>query len=187
MLSKSKHYYFDWEAIAEPVKETSKKRLDQDLENQIGSDRANVGKKTNGNMKAACSRLPGIVRNRVLQYNSKENKLHGKKQDGTGNSTYTGFNDRYESPEIAMKRNVWTIPTQPTKEAHFATFPEALVEPCILAGCQPDGIVLDPFLGSGTTMLVALRLSRKCIGIEMNKSYLSIIKKRILPYENMLI
>ena len=65
------------------------------------------------------------------------------------------------------KRSVWTIATAPYPEAHFATFPPALVEPCILAGCPIGGTVLDPFLGSGTTALVADRLGRNCIGIEL--------------------
>ena len=59
-----------------------------------------------------------------------------------------------------------------TKETtHFATFPEKLIEPCILAGCPPGGVVLDPFLGSGTTAAVARRLGRRCVGIEINPGY----------------
>lgn len=66
------------------------------------------------------------------------------------------------------KRSVWTIPTQPYKGAHFATFPESLVEPCILAGCPAGGTVLDIFMGSGTTAHVAERLGRKWIGIDLD-------------------
>lgn len=69
------------------------------------------------------------------------------------------------------KRSVWNINTQPYKGAHFAVFPEKLIEPCILAGCPAGGTVLDPFLGSGTTARVAKRLGRKCIGIEQNEAY----------------
>jgi len=76
------------------------------------------------------------------------------------------------------KRSVWTIATQPYPEAHFATFPEALVEPCVLAGCPEGGIVLDPFLGSGTTALVAKRLGRRAIGIDLNPEYLALAVKR---------
>jgi DNA modification methylase len=77
------------------------------------------------------------------------------------------------------KRSVWTIPTQPYAEAHFATFPEALVEPCILAGSQEGDLILDPFCGSGTTGAVAIRLQRNFIGIELNPSYVELARKRI--------
>lgn len=82
-------------------------------------------------------------------------------------------------PESRNKRSVWTIPTQPTREAHFATFPEALVEPCIRAGSRPGDIVLDPFLGSGTTALVAEREGRQWIGCELNPKYAAIAERRL--------
>lgn len=77
------------------------------------------------------------------------------------------------------KRTVWNIATQPYPEAHFATFPEALVTPCVLAGCPPDGVVLDPFAGSGTTLQVARQLNRRAIGIELNADYIALIEKRL--------
>ena len=77
------------------------------------------------------------------------------------------------------KRNVWTITTKPFKDAHFATFPKDLIEPCIKAGCPEGGTVLDPFGGSGTTAIVSKHLKRKAILIELNKEYISIAKKRI--------
>ena len=77
------------------------------------------------------------------------------------------------------KRSVWEIPTQPYSEAHFATFPEALVRPCILAGTSEAGVVLDPFAGSGTTLAVATSLGRKSIGIELSDEYIEIARKRI--------
>ena len=76
-------------------------------------------------------------------------------------------------------RTVWNIGTVGIKEAHFATFPEELVRRCILAGCPENGIVLDPFLGSGTTLKVAKKLNRNGIGIELNQEYIQIAKKRI--------
>lgn len=76
-------------------------------------------------------------------------------------------------------RTVWTIPTQPMKSAHFATFPESLVKPCILAGCPPNGIVLDTFMGSGTTALVAAMLGRRFVGTELNPDYIKIAHKRL--------
>jgi DNA modification methylase len=77
------------------------------------------------------------------------------------------------------KRSVWTVTTQPFKEAHFATFPPALIEPCIKAGCPVDGTVLDPFGGAGTTGLVSDRLQRNAILIELNPAYATIAKNRI--------
>jgi DNA modification methylase len=76
-------------------------------------------------------------------------------------------------------RNVWTIATQPFSEAHFATFPPALIEPCIKAGCPEGGTVLDPFGGAGTTGLVADRLKRNAILIELNPEYADMAKRRI--------
>lgn len=76
------------------------------------------------------------------------------------------------------KRDVWNVAVQPFKEAHFATYPEALIEPCILAGCRPGGVVLDPFFGSGTTGRVALKNNRHYIGIELNPDYIEIAKRR---------
>lgn len=136
LLSKSKQYYYDHEAIKEPVTDTTKTRLGQDnYKNQSGSDR--VPGKTNGNMTAV------------------------------GNST------------TRNKRSVWTVNTRGYKEAHFATYPPKLIEPCILAGCPKDGIVLDPFMGAGTTAMVATGLGRHYIGCELNPEYADIARKRI--------
>ena len=82
--------------------------------------------------------------------------------------------------ERRNKRSVWTIGTQPFAEAHFATFPPEIPETCIKAGCPPGGIVLDPFFGAGTTGLVAERLQRDCIGIELNPAYAEIARRRIM-------
>ena len=81
--------------------------------------------------------------------------------------------------EKVNKRSVWTVTTKPYKEAHFATYPPDLIEPCILAGCPEGGHVLDPFGGSGTTALVADRLGRNATLIELNKSYVDIINNRL--------
>jgi len=77
------------------------------------------------------------------------------------------------------KRSVWTVPTKPYKQAHFATFPPKLIEPCILAGSRSGDIVLDPFAGSGTTLAVAKQLGRQAVGIELNPAYCELIQKRI--------
>ena len=77
------------------------------------------------------------------------------------------------------KRNVWTVTPKPFKDAHFATFPKDLIEPCIKAGCPENGIVLDPFGGAGTTGIVAKSLNRRSILIELNPEYIKIAKKRV--------
>jgi len=80
------------------------------------------------------------------------------------------------------KRSVWTFPTNGFPDAHFATFPEALPRTCILAGCPENGIVYDPFMGAGTTGLVARKLQRHFIGSEVNAEYAEMARKRIKPY-----
>ncbi|HEX3989530.1 MAG TPA: site-specific DNA-methyltransferase, partial [Acetobacteraceae bacterium] len=77
------------------------------------------------------------------------------------------------------KRSVWTVATQAFPEAHFATFPEELITPCVLAGCPIGGTVLDPFSGSGTTGVVALRYHREYIGIELSAEYAAMSERRI--------
>lgn len=77
------------------------------------------------------------------------------------------------------KRSVWTVANNPYKGAHFATFPEKLVEPCVLAGSRKNGTVLDPFAGSGTTGVVALKSNRKFIGVEINAKYARMATNRI--------
>jgi site-specific DNA-methyltransferase (adenine-specific) len=73
---------------------------------------------------------------------------------------------------------VWTVPTKPYAGAHFAVFPPELIEPCILAGAPQGGVVLDPFGGSGTTGMVANKLGRKAVLIELNPDYVEQIKAR---------
>ena len=94
----------------------------------------------------------------------------------TGNAKDGGF---CISPAMANKRSVWEVASQPFSEAHFATFPPALIEPCILAGCPKGGTVLDPFAGAGTTGLVADRLQRNAILIELNPDYIKMAQQRI--------
>lgn len=84
-----------------------------------------------------------------------------------------------ESDEMANKRSVWSVPVKPYSGAHFAVFPTELIEPCILAGAPLGGIVLDPFMGSGTTAQVAQDLGRQYIGCELNLEYGKLQKKRI--------
>ena len=99
-----------------------------------------------------------------------------------GQSVGTHRAERDESSwDVASRnrRSVWSVATQPFKGAHFATFPPALIEPCILAGSRPGDVILDPFLGSGTTALVADRLGRNAVGIELNRDYAELARQRI--------
>lgn len=90
----------------------------------------------------------------------------------------------YTGLDFRNKRSVWTIPTQSYKDAHFAVFPPALIEPMILAGCPQGGVVLDPFMGSGTTALVARYHGRRYVGIELNEKYIRLAQTRLrLPFE----
>jgi DNA modification methylase len=97
-----------------------------------------------------------------------------------------GFNHQYADPDRVWaadgkrnRRSVWTVATRPYKGAHFATFPPALIEPCILAGSRTGDIVLDPFMGSGTAAQVALQHGRQYMGCELNPDYASLQQERI--------
>jgi DNA modification methylase len=118
----------------------------------------------------ATNRAPGNKRHKYTpQYNNEKDEKH---------RTKAGLLN-VGSKEYRNKRTVWTISTAPFPEAHFATFPPALVEPCILAGCPEGGVVLDPFSGAGTVGLVAARLQRKAILIELNSNYVEMATNRI--------
>lgn len=83
------------------------------------------------------------------------------------------------NPEGKNKRSMWSIPTKPFADAHFATFPESLIEPMILAGCPRGGVILDPFFGAGTTGVVAKKLGMQWLGIELNPDYIKIAQERV--------
>jgi site-specific DNA-methyltransferase (adenine-specific) len=90
--------------------------------------------------------------------------------------------DQAFHPKGRNKRTVWSIPLSKFREAHFAVFPDKLVETCILAGCPEDGVVLDPFAGSGTTLLVAKKLGRDYIGIDCVEDYCKMARRRLQEY-----
>ena len=116
------------------------------------------------------------------QKNTQHRTGRKSKKRGEFNSKYqgTGYQESFRAiVPMRNSRSVWDIPTQPTKEAHFATFPDELAARCIKAGCPDGGIVLDPFLGSGTTYAVANGLGRQAIGIELNPEYVEIARGKI--------
>jgi DNA modification methylase len=162
LLSKSERYFYDAEAIAQPLAETSKVRLAQpNLANQNGSNR--VPGKTNGPMKAVGPRFGG---NKYGDDDREESRTK------SGNEWIGGTGK-------ANRRSVWSVATKPYKGAHFATFPPALIEPCILAGSRPNDVVLDPFMGSGTTAAVAKQLGRQYLGCELNEDYWPLQEERL--------
>ena len=100
--------------------------------------------------------------------------------EGTGLQPHSGLTKSYPTKN---KRSVWSVTVKPYKEAHFATYPPDLIEPCILAGSEEGDIVLDPFMGAGTTAAVAKSLNRHYIGCELNEDYGNLIQKRIQDYK----
>jgi len=115
-------------------------------------------------------------------YVSEENhKLRNRVKEGKYQNTkqFSDSERDFYSNGGRNKRCVWTINTKPLKEAHFATYPEDLIKPCILAGCPEKGIVLDPFMGAGTTAKVALDNNRSYIGFELNNDYIKIAEDRL--------
>lgn len=166
LLTKSPTYYCDMDAIAEDVAPSTVERLSQPtLDLQHGSDR--VPGKTNGAMKAVGRR------NSFARMTKDSAGEHGQKpqfREDREAIAYEGTRN---------KRDVWTVTTKPFREAHFATFPPDLIEPCILAGCPAGGTVLDPFGGAGTTGLVADRHQRDAVLCELNPEYVEIARRRI--------
>lgn len=167
LITKNKKYYYDHEAIKEPITDaTAKRLLQKNIENQKGSLRGNGGMKSNGNMKA-------VGRKKF------DKNMGGSGTSFVDHSGYKKADGTYMINPTRNKRNVWTITTKPFKDAHFATFPKDLIEPCIKAGCPEGGVVLDPFGGSGTTGIVSALNNRNAILIELNQNYIDIANKRI--------
>lgn len=158
LLAKSERYYCDMEAIEEPSTATTGNR-----DSWKGS-RFETGK-------TGEHQLGRASKNRSVREGIDTN---GGGQ-GTGTMEYPAF--------TRNKRDVWTIPTQPFPGAHFAVMPEALVEPCVLAGSARGDTVLDPFAGAGTVGLVAMRHGREFVGIELNPAYAEMARQRLSEVE----
>ena len=166
LLSKSRQYYFDHEAIQEEATGYDGKKDTMLKGSQKYADSSYMP-----NNSANTMSVSGNERWRFKNLQDKgqtTHSMHERRADGEKDILYPARN----------KRDVWIIPTKPVKEAHFATFPEKLIEPCVLAGCPIGGVVLDPFFGSGTTGRVATKLGRHYIGCELNSKYIDIADKR---------
>ncbi|TXH50931.1 MAG: site-specific DNA-methyltransferase [Desulfurellales bacterium] len=162
LLTRSERYAYYGDEVRTPAKESSITRLSQDIDAQGGSDR--VPGKTNGAMKA-------VIR-------MDKQRGHGRRHEGF-NARWDAMSRDEQMALGAQLRTVWTIATSAFKGAHFATFPPALAEICIKSGSQPGDTVLDPFFGAGTVGLVADRLGRDAIGIELNPAYAEMARRRI--------
>ena len=163
LLSKSERYYFDADAIRTPYSGETKAQS-FDTMNFKSRDKY----RSPGNVSAPKGQAEyeaGAEEHRtkagLLAYAEKARAAGGMPEGG------------------ANRRSVWTIPTQAYPEAHFATFPEGLVEPCVLAGSRPGDVVFDPFFGSGTTGQVAQRLGRRFLGCELNPDYEPLQRDRL--------
>lgn len=178
LLTKSAKSYYDSEAVRMPAAEASLARWAQDVENQEGSGRANAGRKTNGNLKAVGGPRSDKQRGHSCRHQGFNERCDGMtKAEQQANGRLLRNYEPDLSPIIPPE--VWEIATAAFSEAHFATFPPALVAPCLLAGCPAGGTVLDPFGGAGTTGLVADRMQRDAILIELNPEYAAIARRRI--------
>lgn len=164
MLAKSSRYYANMDAVKTPLSESSVQRL-----NQPTFDQQTGGEKDYAN---------GTNPNRSIRKTLENLK---RKQDALGKATYTGFNDRWDENPTggANLRNVWQVPTEPYAGAHFAVMPRELVRRCVLIGSPADGIVLDPFMGSGTTAQVASDFGRRFTGYEISPEYCALIRDRL--------
>ena len=178
LFSKDKKYFYDHTSIKTPLAKNSIARLSQNVDDQDGSSR--VPGKTNGKMKAVGYLTFGGKKARDAQESG------GDPRNGHRTDENSQWGKEYvPSPDgMANKKSVWTVTTKPFKEAHFATFPEDLIIDCIKAGCPEGGIVLDPFMGAGTTALVALKNNRNYTGFELNPAYIEIANKRLLKYSD---
>jgi DNA modification methylase len=151
LLSKSKKYYYDPESIKEPCSSNTHSRG------------KNTGPKTVGsNSRVYQDRDPSHPSVRKIKNNqSFQSAVKG-------------------AVTVRNRRSVWRVATAPYREAHFATFPPKLIEPCVLAGSSRGDMVLDPFAGSGTTGQVSLQMGRRVVLIEQNPEYVEMAKRRCL-------
>jgi DNA modification methylase len=177
MLSKAERYFYDTEAISEPIAESSKARYAQaTIDSQPGGFKQDAYESGITGARARSRRPNEIIKDLAKKHNKQSEKLvAGEKWQ----ARHEGWEAIKGEVTTRIRRSVWSIPTIAFSEAHFATFPPDLIEPCIKAGCPAGGLVLDPFGGSGTTGLVADRLGRDCILIELNPDYAAMAERRI--------
>lgn len=163
LMTKKEKYYYNAEAIKTKIKDASIERMGRG----ISDNHKNI----NG--------APGQPPHSIMQ--PRKNYRH--RGDGDkGLTDHKGNFDKHGNligNGMANKKSVWTVTTMPYKDAHFATFPEILIVDCIKAGSKEGDLILDPFMGAGTTALVASKLGRSYIGFELSEKYVKIANKRL--------
>ena len=172
LMTKSERYYFDQDSIKEPA--------------SCGLTPTGVGfghgSDSEDRSRARIKMPDGWETSRGAHGTiHRDGREKGKVRDSVkrgGFSGKTGGDAFRYITNMRNKRSVWTVSTQAFSDAHFATFPEALIEPCILAGSRPGDIIFDPFMGSGTTARVAQRRGRKWLGAELNQEYINLQSQR---------
>ncbi len=195
LLSKSSRYYYDAFAIKTPYADNSYTTFgiehkhangdgsglvaSENWSNRIKERKPKVWKTSDGWDTEAGSHS-SVHRTGRSKGQSAKDKLRGHEREHKGfNEKWHNMTREEQQSEGANKRSVWNVPIFPFKEAHFATYPPALIVDCIKAGAPPGGIVLDPFMGAGTTGLVAIEQNRKFIGIEKSPQSKHIADRRI--------
>jgi DNA modification methylase len=181
LLSKSQKYYYDYEAILEEATGYDG-RKDTFFKGRV---------KTKNSTQTFAKRGHERWKYKNLQDKGQPTQtMHENRAMGGEGSGFVGHSGNYDingeplyyikdGIPVRNKRSVWTINTQPFKEAHFAVFPEELPDTCIKAGCPEGGVVLDPFIGSGTTGLIAKKQNKNFIGIELNPKYIKLANNRL--------
>lgn len=179
LLSKSPRYYYDWKAILEPFQGKDERQWagSYDDDGSILQGESNAGKKRTKRYRKTPGKNSRVFVDRDPAHLSKRKKFD--QSMAGGGSSFPGHSGYFKADGSPIcdsdlgrnKRSVWTVATAPYREVHFATFPPALIVPCIKAGAPEGGIVLDPFGGSGTTADVSKRLARRCISIELSEAY----------------
>lgn len=188
LLSKSSKYYYDQNAIKTPVSDDTILRMGRGVSENNKNVNGAPGQTPHSLSQPRDNiKYPGRSPRKGIDTKGcnqgSEKGIPAMAINGRGVNGHSGYFNKEGNligGGFANKKSVWTVTTKPFSEAHFATFPEDLILPCILAGCPEGGIVLDPFMGAGTTGLVAVKNNRNYIGFEINPEYIKIAEKRIL-------
>lgn len=204
LFSKNEKYYFDYEAI----QEEAVTQLDPRIGTRVEYDGMRKGQEGTGNRAFVSLKTKPLFGGSKYGKNDDSHfqtysgeEWQPQMRWGSGTKTKRTHEQGYSQAEngghrdnsggfdcemsikdgvvVRNKRDVWNVPVRPNKEAHFATYPQELITPCILAGCPEGGVVLDPFMGSGTTGIVARKLHRNFVGCELNPEYQKMSERRI--------
>jgi len=220
LITKNKKYYYDSDAIREPLASSTIKNSNKKIKLKLNKEkkpykiidpefRKEIIETRNlpdhnlikeylsewkNKSKLTIEQIENHFGNQAGHHWFEKNGSYPSKEDWIELKKLLNFDDKFDkemttinfksglkqnNPLGRNKRNVWTITTKPCREAHFATFPIDLIEPCVLAGCKEGGTILDPFSGAGTTGIAAKKHNRNAILIELNPKYIDIAKKRL--------